>query len=420
MKRYDVIVVGGGFAGAAAAIASARNGAKTLIVEKGNCFGGAATNSLVTPFMPVETKLNGEIISLAQGLFAEIHEKLIDREKIGKRHWNKYNFSEEKLKFILNDMLIEAGAEILFHAYLSDVQAKDGKVEKITCITRGGKIELSADYFIDATGDAFLSFLAGAETRLGREEDNLCQPMTLCFRVANVDRDAFYSKFDQMTQEYIELKQQGKIKNRYEKILVFNHPIDGVLHFNSTRVVMKNPVDPFDYSDAELEAREYVKEVFSFLKEHALGMENAYLLSTGSEIGVRESRMITGEYLLTGQDLVNCTKFDDAIAACNYDIDIHNPEGEGTSHYYFGAGKFYTIPYRSLIPKGFDNLLVAGRCISSDHEAQASYRIMPTVCCIGQAAGTAAAIAVKDKTTVKEVDIVKLQKCLKEQGAFIG
>jgi hypothetical protein len=413
-------VVGGGFAGVAAAIASARNGAKTLIVEKGNCFGGAATNSLVTPFMPVETKLDGERISLAQGLFSEIHEKLIDKEKIGKPHWNKYNFCEEKLKFILNDMLLDAGAEILFHAYLSDATVSNGKVDKITVITRGGKVELTADYFIDATGDAFLSFLSGAKTRLGREQDNLCQPMTLCFRVANVDRDAFYANFDGMTEKYIQLKKDGKIKNRYEKLLVFNHPIDHILHFNSTRVVMKNPVDAFEYSAAEIEAREYVKEVFGFLKEYAWGMENAYLLATGSEIGVRESRMIDGEYLLTGQDLVNCTKFSDAIAACNYDIDIHNPEGEGTSHYYFADGKYYTIPYRSLIPKGFDNLLVAGRCISSDHEAQASYRIMPTVCCIGQAAGTAVALAVKSGSTVKDIDIKKLQKALKDQGAFIG
>ena len=128
--------------------------------------------------------------------------------------------------------------------------------------------------------------------------------------------------------------------------------------------------------------------------------------------------MIDGEYVLTGEDLVACTKFEDAIAAGNYDIDIHNPEGSGTSHYYFPEGTYYTIPYRSLQPKNADNLLVAGRCISSTHEAQASYRIMPIVCCIGEAAGTAVGLAAQAGVGVKAVDVPSLQATLKKNGAF--
>ncbi|MBR5012138.1 MAG: FAD-dependent oxidoreductase, partial [Clostridia bacterium] len=153
---------------------------------------------------------------------------------------------------------------------------------------------------------------------------------------------------------------------------------------------------------------------------NAKGLENSFLMMTGAEIGVRESRMIVGDYCLTEQDCKNCVKFPDAVAACNYDIDIHNPEGSGTSHYFFPEGEYYTIPYRSLIPKGVNNMLVAGRCISSDHGAQASYRIMPTVCSIGEAAGTAVAIAVKDKKMVRDIDVEKLQTTLKNNGAFIG
>lgn len=141
---------------------------------------------------------------------------------------------------------------------------------------------------------------------------------------------------------------------------------------------------------------------------------------TASEIGVRESRMIVGDYVLTEKDCKACVKFDDAIAACNYDIDIHNPEGTGTSHYYFPAGAYYTIPYRSLIPQGVDNLLVAGRCISSDHGAQASYRIMPVVCCIGEAAGSAIGLAVKHNSKVRKVDVKELQSVLQENHAYIG
>ena len=146
----------------------------------------------------------------------------------------------------------------------------------------------------------------------------------------------------------------------------------------------------------------------------------AILMMSAAEIGVRESRKIVGEYVLTERDCVNCVKFDDAIAACNYEIDIHNPEGAGTSHYFFPKGAYYTIPYRCLVPRGVENMLVAGRCISSDHGAQASYRVMSTVCCIGEAAGTAAALAAKDGCGVREVDVKQLQSLLKERGAYIG
>ena len=201
---------------------------------------------------------------------------------------------------------------------------------------------------------------------------------------------------------------------------MFKTPIYNVLHFNTTRVVRKNPTSPVEVTEAEVLARQQVYEIYEFMKKHADGLENSFLMMTAAEIGVRESRMIVGDYVLTEQDCRNCVKFEDAIAACNYDIDIHNPEGTGTSHYYFPAGEYYTIPYRSLIPKGVSNMLVAGRCISSDHGAQASYRIMPVVCCIGEAAGSAVGLAVKQNCTVREVDVKKLQNELKSNRAYIG
>jgi hypothetical protein len=184
-------------------------------------------------------------------------------------------------------------------------------------------------------------------------------------------------------------------------------------------VVKRNPVDPFDLTKAEIEAREQVFELFEFMKESIDGFENAQLLVTASEIGVRESRMIDGEYVLTADDLVSCRRFEDSIAVGNYDIDIHNPEGSGTSHYYFPKGQYYSIPYRSLIPKNADNLLVAGRCISATHEAQASIRIMPIVCCLGEAAGVAASIASEDRVGVRDVDISRLRERLVKRGAMI-
>ena len=415
MKKYDVIVVGGGFSGVGAAIAAAREGSSVLLVEKGNALGGAAVNCLVNPFMPYSTKINGISTELSSGIFKTICQRLERRNAMSGR-----SFLEEELKFVLNNMVIEAGVELLFHADIFAVHKNGENIEAISVATKSGVSRLTADYFIDATGDAQVAFLADCPTVLGREGDNLCQPMTLCFRVGNVDVEAFMKSRDVLKQAHRQALEAGELINPREDILVFKMPIPNVLHFNTTRVVKHDPTSPVDVTKAEIIAREQVYEIYEFMKKHADGLENSFLMMTAAEIGVRESRMIVGDYVLTEQDCRNCVKFDDGIAACNYDIDIHNPEGTGTSHYYFPAGEYYTIPYRSLIPKSAENLLVAGRCISSDHGAQASYRIMPVVCCIGEAAGSAVGLAVKQNCTVREVDVKELQNELKSNRAYIG
>ena len=171
-----------------------------------------------------------------------------------------------------------------------------------------------------------------------------------------------------------------------------------------------------DLSEAEIEAREQVFEIHNFLKENFLSFKDSRVLSTALQIGIRESRKVEGEYTLTVEDLKSLARFDDAVAVANYDIDIHNPEGAGTSHYYFGAGEWYEIPYRCLIPKGMNNLLVAGRCISSTHEAQASYRIMPYCAEIGQAAGIASAVAKQGGVDARFVDTEHVRAKLRENG----
>ena len=415
MKRYDVAVIGGGFAGVAAAIAATREGSSVLLIDKGNSLGGAAVNCLVNPFMPYSTKINGVDTELSAGIFKTICEKLMERNAM-----KGGSFLEEELKFILNNMVIEAGVDLLFHANIFEVSRNGEVIESISLATKNGITRVEADYFIDATGDAQVAFVAGCPTVLGRPGDNLCQPMTLCFRLGNVDVDAFMASRPSLRSEHKAALAAGELKNPRENILVFKTPIPNVLHFNTTRVVKHDPTSPVDVTRAEIIAREQVYEIYDFMKKHADGLENSFLMMTAAEIGVRESRMIVGDYVLTEADCRAFLKFDDSVAACNYDIDIHNPEGSGTSHYYFPEGEYYTIPYRSLIPQNASNMLVAGRCISSDHGAQASYRIMPTVCCIGEAAGCAIGLAVKDKVDTRHVDVSKLQSVLKENGAFIG
>ncbi|MBQ8357714.1 MAG: FAD-dependent oxidoreductase [Clostridia bacterium] len=415
MKKYDLAVIGGGFAGVSAALAAARAGARVIIIEKSNCLGGAAVNCLVNPFMTYWTEIDGQRVDLAAGIFGEIIQKLKERNAIdGKR------FLEEELKYILNRMVTEEKVDLLYHAYIFKTLKNEGRITAVSIATRSGEMTVEADYFIDATGDAQVAYLAGCPTVLGREPDHLCQPMTLCFRVGNVDVEKFYESKPRLKEAHAKSLAAGELQNPRENILVFRTPISNVLHFNTTRVVRKDPTSPEDVTQAELIAREQVYEIYEFMKKHADGMENSFLMMTAAEIGVRESRMIVGDYILTESDCKSCVKFDDAVVACNYDIDIHNPEGSGTSHYYFAPGTYYTIPYRSLIPKNADNLLVAGRCISSDHGAQASYRIMPVVCCIGEAAGSAMGLAIRNKTTVREVNVKQLQDVLKQNNAFIG
>ena len=415
MKKYDLAVIGGGFAGVAAALAAARAGAKVLIVEKSNCLGGAAVNCLVNPFMLYWTEMDGKRVDLSAGIFKEIHDRLEHHNAM-----NKESFLEEELKYILNEMVAEANIDLLFHAYIFKVEKCDEHIASIVVATKSGEMHVEANYFIDATGDAQLAYLANCPTVLGRESDHLCQPMTLCFRLGNVDVEKFYESREKLKIAHAQSLAAGELTNPRENILVFKTPIHNVLHFNTTRVVKKNPTSPEEVTEAEVLARRQVYEIYDFMKKHADGLENSFLMMTAAEIGVRESRMIVGDYVLTEQDCRNCVKFEDAIAACNYDIDIHNPEGTGTSHFYFPAGEYYTIPYRSLIPKGVSNMLVAGRCISSDHGAQASYRIMPVVCCIGEAAGSAVGLAVKQNCTVREVDVKELQNELKSNRAYIG
>ena len=317
-------------------------------------------------------------------------------------------------------MCQKANVDLLFNTYLADAETENGTVKSITVINKSGKEQYGAKYFVDATGDGDLAVLAGCDYRLGREGDSLCQPMTLCFRLLDVDIEAYYAQKEEMQKIYKEWQEAGKIKNPRENVLIFPYVIDNILHFNSTRIVKKNPTDGRELTEAEIDAREQVFELLDFLKQNFSAFKDAKLLQTASRIGVRESRMIEGEYVLTKEDILSYTKFSDGIAACTYNIDIHSPDGTGTIHYRLPANEYYTIPYGCLTPKATTNLLMAGRCISSTHEAQASYRIMPTCASIGEAAGIAAAIACENGVGVKEISVQELRNKIEALGGRVN
>lgn len=416
MEKYNLIVAGGGLSGVAAAVSAAREGLKVLIVEKSGCLSGAMANSLVYPFM-IFWMQNPEDKSrryLSAGLFAEMI-----RRQGEKTPASEVALKPEYFKLVLDDMVTEAGVDVLFHSTIFDVITEERKVKGVRMVTKSGVLEAEADFFVDATGDGALIALSGCDYQLGRESDGLCQPMTTCFRMSNVDLKLFAEDKPRLQALYKQYQAEGKITNPRENILVFTGIGEGILHLNTTRIIRMDPTNAFDVSKTEIAARRQVYEMEQFLKENSKAFENSTIISIASEIGVRESRKLKGVHVLTAQELKDCTPFEDSIALGNYEIDIHNPNGTGTELYYFKEGEYYRIPYRCLVPKEYDNMLVAGRNISATHEAQAAVRIMPICCCMGEAAGTAIGHAYNTGANVHTVDVKAVQEKLEANGAQI-
>lgn len=406
MKTYNVVVVGGGISGVAAAVSAAREGLSVLLVEKFGSLGGAMSNSLVYPFM--KYSMNNRTVLLSDGIFTEMRNR---KEAYQDTSWESY-------KFVFDDMVTEAGVDVLFHTSVFEVCSEDRKIKSVSIATKSGVIQVEADFFLDCSGDGELIAMAGCEYQLGRESDGFCQPMTTCFRVSGVDMELFEQDRSMLQQKYKEYRAENKITNPRENILVFTGLGEGILHFNTTRVIKHNPVDPVEVSRAEILARKQVHEMFCFLKECSKAFEHSTIISIANHIGVRESRKLKGVHILTAEEIKNCVQFEDAIAYGNYEIDIHNPTGTGTEIYYFKEGEYYQIPYRSLLPKEYDNMLVAGRCLSATHEAHSAVRIMPICACMGEAAGLACAAAYQTGADAHTVDIRIVQKKLRENGAY--
>ncbi len=419
--KVEVLVAGGGLAGVAAAVSAARNGSSVLLAEREGCLGGMATIGLVNPFMPYGIWTASWKQDLAQpvnaGWFSELLSELDKASGLGA---DRQTFDEEILKLILDRMCRKAGVRVLFHTQLMDVSRSGDRIESVTLLGKGGKTKVSARCFVDATGDADLAAMAECPCQMGRPVDGKCQPMTLCFRISGIDGEKFDKDRDGVALNalYKSFRDKGALRNPREDVLIFSHLAEGVLHFNSTRIVGKSPINAFDLSEAEMEGREQAFELHGFLKENVPGFERSRILMTASHIGIRESRRIVGETLLTGEDLLGCRKFPDTIARGTYPMDIHNPAGTGTSLMEIPHGGYYTIPFRALVPKGVENLVIAGKPISATHEAHSSTRILPICACVGEAAGTAASLAVKHDLPMQKVSMEALQGLIRANGGL--
>ncbi len=294
------------------------------------------------------------------------------------------------------------------------------RVTSVVIQTKKGEFCFKPRVIIDSSGDADVVFHAGGDFSIGREEDGLTQPSTLNFRMGNVSRLApkgFY-----IGKKIKAEKVKGNPLTPRDNCLMFSTPNSTEWHFNQTRVAGFDFTDPLAMTQAELEGRRQAERMIRFLRKKIPGYRNSTVVGLGTQLGVRETRRIQGDYTLTEEDLLNCNQFPDRITLGNYDIDIHDPKGTASTLIKrIPRGKFYSIPYRSLIPRGLANVIVAGRPISATHVAHSSIRIMPICAGMGHAAGVAAVLTIQNANTLqfREIDINQLQQKLREQNAIL-
>ena len=410
--EYDVVVVGGGLGGFSAAVSAARNGASTLLLERYGFLGGMATAGLVNPFMSFHVG-GKEII---KGILREVIERLTEMD--GYNPKNK-SFDPEIMKYILDRMALEAGVELLYHTvFIDSVVSEGGYIKGILIYNKSGLSLVMGKMFVDGTGDGDLAVSAGAPFEKGRASDGLTQPMTLNFDLAAVNFKELPSG-EELNEAYRKAKIRGEITCPRENLLWFRTTRDGLIHFNTTRILKVDGTNGRDLTRAEIEGRRQVFEIVGWLKKTFPAFRDAYVVRSGPQVGVRETRRIIGEYVLNAEDILEARKFRDAVCRGSYPIDIHSPTGEGTIIKHPPPGEYYEIPYRCLIPRGVENLLIASRCISTTHEAHSAVRIMPIVMGIGQAAGIAAALCVKKNVTPRRLNFQDLREALRESGALI-
>jgi glycine/D-amino acid oxidase-like deaminating enzyme len=443
----DVVVVGGGPSGLGAAVGAAHAGADVILVERHGFLGGNATAALVMPLMsfhnevraardsplpglprllpadhgPGEPVVGGVLHDLLAGLVA-MGGAIAPAEETG----YTVPFDPECYKLATLDLLDSAGVRFLFHAFATDL-IDDGGVHGVVLETKSGAVVLEAPTIIDCTGDGDVAAAAGAPWERGRDIDELTQPMTLMFRMVEFDRPRFSEYVSEHPDQWrgvhglwnlvADAHAAGELDLAREDMLFFATPHEREVSVNSTRVPGRGD-DVWDLTRAEWATRRQMRQIVRFLQKRVPGFEDAYAAQSGV-VGVRETRRIIGDYVLTGEDVLTARQFEDSIARGSYPIDIHNPKGQGTVLRRLPLASAYDIPLRCLLPAGVDGLLVAGRCISGTHEAHSSYRVTPIAMATGQAAGVCAALAVARGVTAREVDHREVQRELVRQGASL-
>lgn len=447
----DVLVVGGGPAGVCAAIAAARLGVRVMILDSGNCLGGMATKGLIGPFMTCYDRYGEE--QIIKGLFGEIVDRLvqngwaIDPAKVRWQtpysawikagHDHVTPFEPEGLKYLLDVMASEAGVKVLYHSFCLDVVKKGDSISKVTVVTKEGLREISSKVIIDATGDGDVAFKAGVPCDLGNpEKRGSLQPTSLFFRIGHVDSAALESDVQKHLPEFrrvnnvsyralhwnvAEAEANGEWDLARKSVNIFKSVKDDEWVVNCSRVRNINPTESESLTSGEIEGRRQVQGLMHFFRKYVAGCKDAVLLCSASTLGVRESRHPHGQYILKADDLISGATPEDSIALASNSVDVHGGgDSPSSSVYTVINARWYGIPYRSLLPSGVDNLILAGRDLSATSDAAGAVRVMPPAMAMGQAAGIAAALSVTKAVSPGNLDFSDIKAALLKQSVFLG
>lgn len=430
--RYDVdvVVAGGGPTGVTAAIAAARLGRSVLLVEGMGCLGGIGTSAELAVFLGFSDGKN----VLVGGVGREIRDKLYEYGGFspGSKYeaWNWTVYQTEVLKRVYDDMITEAGVHLLFYTHLVDVEKEGERVTSVILYSKSGLFAARGRIFIDGTGDGDLCAMAGAPFEKGDEQGRMQAP-TLCSQLSGVDWER-YEKWRRQGG-----KQSQFLKEAFESGIFpyFDPHLPGVFRSHQSAAIGNvghvygvDGTDDISLTCGMIEGRKLVQCYVEYYRKYIPGFERVELVNTGALLGIRETRRILGDYVLSLEDFKRRASFPDEIGRHSYPVDVHSssPKEEDQKRFEetfaklrYGPGESYGIPYRCLIPKNLENVLVGGRCFSADRFLQGSARVMSGCFIMGQAAGTAAAIAAEHSSGARDVNPSKLREVLRQHKAYL-
>lgn len=439
-KETDVLVIGGGPSGLIAALAAVEDGLNVTLVESRSFVGGNMTIGL--PILGFLGQKGNQII---KGL----PQKFIDRLKAVNAssehrpcplHMSLTLVEPEAVKTVALQMLVENNVDVLFYAFCAGVVMDGDELKGVIIESKAGREAILAKTIIDCSGDADVAYRAGVPCEYGNDQGGV-QPPTLMFCLGGVDTEKLRTSVAQEPRTYltdfipaeyfgqnnqfvlvgmrnlVKKAQDAGLTLTTERTILITGLRKGEVWVNMTRVNGVNGTDPGSLTYGEIEGRKQINDIQKYLIDYVPGFENAYFLKTAPFLGIRETRRINGLYTMTREDIMSCRHFEDAIAVASYPLDIHHPQGGGCTLEW--CGDCYDIPYRSLIPQNVKNLIVAGRCISTTHEAMSAIRVMAPCMAMGEAAGRAAKLAVREGVQPRDIDVKKLQKELLEKGAYL-
>lgn len=453
-KEFDVVVLGAGPGGLAAALAAGRGGAKVLLVEKNGYLGGNMAIGL--PLLGFLDKDGNKVIGgIADEFMKDMasyetaYGRAASEHKVCPMHNSVTLYDHELFKIVALHKVLDAGIEVLFHTDIESVNVENAEIREITLRGKGYRIFVKAKIYIDASGDGDMAYLAGASYEKGQKDTGILQPPTMMFTLSGVDIDRTIDYLaenpDQMDRSktidcaggydadffrsdpnfvmvamrklFAQLREQGKMPVNRENIIVINSLLPGEVHMNCTRHLGTDGSDVFSVTRAEIEGYLQIEKFVETLHQYVPGFEKCYISQIYPSLGIRESRRFSGIRQLTESDVVNGVFNEETIGIGSYCVDIHAGDGLSTI---FTKIPAYGIPYGITVSDEIEGLMFAGRCASMDAVAMSSARVMPICMAIGEAAGVGAALAITQGISPREVDVAQVRKTLLDAGAILS